>query len=193
MSDNPLSAWWANALNSLGQQFTPQQANPLASMVMSNPVGTQVVAPQLINATPIDTRTVVQRRLDDAAPMATTMVLGMAGGDSPGMSLVKRSLPKSYIEAHGLNANDHLFDINRPDGRSIGTIHINYDPDTQTGRIISSYVGGGANFLGMRGAIRLRSQLQSAFPNMKVLSGERVSGANPDRDVSINVRSKSDN
>lgn len=84
MSDNPLSAWWMNALNSVGNALQPQRPNPLASLIASNPVGTSVVAPQLTNATPIDTRTPVQRQLADAMPIASTLALGMVG-DAPGI------------------------------------------------------------------------------------------------------------
>ena len=82
MSDNPLSAWWMNALNSVGNALQPQRPNPLASLIASNPVGTSVVAPQLTNATPIDTRTPVQRQLADAAPLASMLTLGMMAAPS---------------------------------------------------------------------------------------------------------------
>ena len=74
------------------------------------------------------------------------------------------------------------------DGDPIGAVLGHYDPDTKTIRIESINSATGPNALGPAASRDIMRQLKTEFPDAKSISGERVSGARPEReDVSTPI------
>lgn len=74
-----------------------------------------------------------------------------------------------------------VFLIKNPAGEHVATVDTIFDRDTNNLHVNSIDSDGGPNSLGLPAIAQIRQQLLDLYPAAKTLSGERVSGANPDR------------
>jgi len=105
----------------------------------------------------------------------------ISAGASPEPPMLSLRPNQQARDRDGTVYRQHI--IHDRDGNPIGDVDTTYSPGTQTLHVGNVNVDGGAGSIGARGVIFLRDLLRQMYPEATTITGERISGANPNREA----------
>jgi hypothetical protein len=144
-----------------------------------NPVGTETTQ-TLRQATPILPGTLqAHQQVQQAMELAPTVALGMVG-DAPGKGI---SLERVGEWPGATGSLKHSYLMKDPAGQYIGSVDTTYHPGAKDLRIEDVRADEGAGSLGTQAILGMRALLRRLYPDAETLSGNRISGANPEREA----------
>ena len=84
---------------------------------------------------------------------------------------------------------NHAYFVRNPAGEHLGTVETEWDPNVGDLSIANVQSNEGANSFGPAAVKQLRDALLDQYPDARTLSGYRVTGANPNREIFQRVQS----
>jgi hypothetical protein len=129
------------------------------------------------------------RQTAEGVAMGTTSSGG--GPRPPGLSLERvnpRNLRPMSGDADLTVPGAHAYTVRNPAGEHIGTVDTRWDPQTGELHIADIQSPDGANSLGAGAMKQLRATLLEQYPDARSLSGQRITGAGPNREIFQRVR-----
>ena len=136
--------------------------------------------------------------LDAIGQMGTAVALGTgSGGDAPAGGLfLDRFDPRTgrkMVDPDLTVPGNHAYFVRNPAGEHLGTVETEWDPNVGDLNIANVQSNEGANSFGPAAVKQLRDALLDQYPDARTLSGYRVTGANPNREIFQRVQSDQGN
>ena len=124
----------------------------------------------------------------------TAVALGTgSGGDAPpGGLFLDRFDPRTgrkMADPDLTVPGNHAYFVRNPAGEHLGTVETEWDPNVGDLNIANVQSNEGANSFGPAAVKQLRDALFDQYPDARTLSGYRVTGANPNREIFQRVQS----
>ena len=126
--------------------------------------------------------------LDAIGQTGTAVALGTGGGGDapPGGLFLDRFDPRTgrkMVDPDLTIPGNHAYFVRNPAGEHLGTVETEWDPNVGDLSIANVQSNDGANSLGPAAVKQLRDALLDQYPDARTLSGYRVTGANPNREI----------
>lgn len=164
-ANNPLAPDWMRNIGSAAAGWVQRQHLQSQAMGLEDP------------ATGLPT----QRGLLNALQQYPAALVAGSGGSGEGGFSLEQIHPRTLRPLSSAvdlgQPGAHAYSIRDPQGEPVGIVDTEWSPDTGNLHIADIQSNEGANSLGL-GAIRqVRDLLIARYPNVKTLSGQRITGA----------------